>query len=471
MEAARDFRRTLLDRADGVLREQGVSLEWHSVPEGHRLAWRDGPRNPISLPLGPPAPRHATALPEGLLRRRLLESVGHAALLEVVSVLGSAQRVRLMDREDKTVCWVSVERGAAAGHEGKRRLRLHQRVIVVPVKGYGALAARVADHLSEQPGWEASREALFDEAKRRMVRSEATGFAARITSLLQSMEEHRHAVDPAGDPEELHDFRVCLRRVRALFGQIETSSASSSIVGEFKWLGQVSGDARDLDVLAEDLRHALRQECGQYGAVHPQIEALVECRRLEAHRRLGDALASKRYARLLRSARRALRSDALTRKEPGGAGASARPRLCATTLYRKALRQGHGLGPSVSDERFHRLRKTVKKLRYLLEARPARRDGSRADNGLKSLKDMQTVLGKLNDVSVQGELLQGLMNGLDAEGEARRDAQRCIGALLALAEERRRGLKTTFTRHFEALRTSATRRSLLGSEPRADIKP
>ena len=350
VEAARDFRRTLLDRADGVLREQGVSLEWHSVPEGHRLAWRDGPRNPISLPLGPPAPRHATALPEGLLRRRLLESVGHAALLEVVSVLGSAQRVRLMDREDKTVCWVSVERGAAAGHEGKRRLRLHQRVIVVPVKGYGALAARVADHLSEQPGWEASREALFDEAKRRMVRSEATGFAARITSLLQSMEEHRHAVDPAGDPEELHDFRVCLRRVRALFGQIETSSASSSIVGEFKWLGQVSGDARDLDVLAEDLRHALRQECGQYGAVHPQIEALVECRRLEAHRRLGDALASKRYARLLRSARRALRSDALTRKEPGR-----RRRIRPTATVRNdSLPQGTPAGARTRPECFRR---------------------------------------------------------------------------------------------------------------------
>ena len=467
MESARQFRRTLLDRADGALRDQGVSLEWQTTPDGHRLAWRDGPRSRMSLPLEPPAPRRATELPRGLLRRRLLESVGHEHLLEVASVQGSAQQVRLIDREEKTVCRVSVERGTAVDNEGEQRLGFRKRVRVVPVKGYAALAARIAALLSEEPGWQASREALFDEAIRRTGRNAATGIGARIGDLLQSMEEHRKAIDPAGDPEELHDFRVCLRRVRTLFAQIEPTTDSASVAGELKWLGRLTGEARDFDVLANDLRRALREKCAHFRTVHPRIERLIEDRRLVAHRKLGRALASRRYARLLRSARGEAHNATPRPRGPVDAAAVARAPIGAADLYRKALRQGRGLSPNAPDEKFHRLRKTIKKLRYLLEARPTSNNGSQADSGIKSLKGMQTVLGELNDVSVQRELLEGLKGGLAAGVEGSRKTQSCIDALLALGEERRRALKTAFTQNFEELRTSATRRNLFGPDAQA----
>ena len=326
---------------------------------------------PDSIPLEVPAPRHATEVPPGLLRRRLLEGIGHGHLLEIARVRGSAQDVRLIDREEKTVCVVSVERGAAVNAEGERRLRLDERVRVVPVKGYAGLATRIAAHLSEEPGWQASGEALFDEAIRRMGRGETTELGTRIAELLRSMERHRKAIDPAGDPEELHDFRVCLRRIRTLFAQTEPSDASPPIAAELKWLGAVSGKARDFDVQAQDLRRTLREECARFRAVHPQIEKVIEERRVDSHLELRSALASRRYVRLLRRAQREARNATPRRSAGGGGDAATRTPSGAAALYRKALRQGRELGPHAPDEKFHRLRKTIKKLRYLLEARPA----------------------------------------------------------------------------------------------------
>ena len=463
VQSAHPFQRTLLDRADGALGKQGVSLEWQTTHKSHRLSWRDGPRNPISIPLEAPAPRHATEVPPGLLRRRLLEGIGHGHLLEIARVRGSAQHVRLVDREEKTVCVVSVERGASVNAEGKGRLRLEERVRVVPVKGYAGLATRIAAHLSEEPGWQASREALFDEAIRRMSRGATTETGARIAELLRSMERHRKAIDPAGDPEELHDFRVCLRRVRTLFAQVEPSDASPPIAAELKWLGTVSGKARDFDVQAQDLRRTLRNECARFRAVHPQIEKVIEERRIDSHRELRRALDSRRYARLLRRTRGEAR-NATPRLPAAGCGdAAPRTPTGAAALYRKALRQGRELGPHAPDEKFHRLRKTIKKLRYLLEARPAANGGSRSNGGIRSLKGMQTILGDLNDVSVQRELLEALRKELAAGVGDSDDAVSCIDALLESAEERRVGLKTAFVGHFDELRAAATRRSLLDS--------
>lgn len=468
VESVRPVSRTLLDRSDGLLRQQGVTLEWQATPEGHRLAWRDGPRNPISLPLQAPAPRCASALPEGLLRRRLLESAGHEGLVEVASVRGSSHRIRLIDREEKTVCWVSVEHGSAVDPGRNRSLRLRKRVRVTPVKGFEALATRITAHLGELPGWRPSEETLFDEAIRRMGGDEDERLRSRIADLLRSMEEHRAAIDPAGDPEELHDFRVCLRRVRTLFAQLGTLSASRSIGDELKWLGQVSGAARDLDVQAGDLRHTLRDRYRSSGAARTRIETLIEDLRGEAHRGLRDALASPRYARLLRSARAALRSERPRDKERGGGGASPPAPRRAAALYRKALRQGRGLGPHAPDEHFHRLRKTLKKLRYLLEANLDRSGARRGDEGLKALKGMQTILGDLNDLSVQRELLGELQARVGAGAEAPEGVQSCLDALLERAEERRRSLKTDFTRHFEHLGTKGTQRKLLGPDAGGD---
>ena len=295
--------------------------------------------------------------------------------------------------------------------------------------------------------------------------------AARIGDLLRSMEEHRKAIDPAGDPEELHDFRVCLRRVRTLCAHIEPTTASASVAGELKWLGKVTGEARDFDVLADDLRRALREKCANFRAVHPRIERLIEDRRLVAHRNLGSALASRRYARLLRSARGKARNATPRQRSPVGAGAVARAQIGAADLYRKALRQGRGLTENAPDEKFHRLRKTIKKLRYLLETRPESDRGSRADSGIRSLKAIQTVLGELNDASVQRELLEGLKGGLAAGTEGSRKAQSCIDELLALGEKRRRRLKTAFTQNFEELRASTTRLNLIGPDPEASNPP
>ena len=281
------------------------------------------------------------------------------------------------------------------------------------------------------------------------------------------MARHRKAIDPEGDPEALHDFRVCLRRVRTFLARLEPSASSPAVAAELSWLGRIAGEARDLDVQAELLRRGLREHLGHCPAAHPQIEGRLEVLRLEAHRRLGRALASPRYARMLLATRAELCAAPRERDEARGAGTPLPPAASTAALYRKALRQGRGLGPGTSDERFHRLRKTLKKLRYLLEANPRPHDATRV-GVLGSLKDMQSVLGALNDSSVQRALLERLRSELGVASADRRDtseAERCLDALLRMGDTRRHALKGEFVERFEALRTSRADRHLRGDPP------
>ncbi len=276
------------------------------------------------------------------------------------------------------------------------------------------------------------------------------------------MERYRKAIDPAGDPEELHDFRVCLRRIRTLFAEIELSPDSPSTTAELKWLGRVSGKARDFDVQARDLGRTLHEECARYRGAHPLIESRIEERRLDSHRGLRDALASKRYARLVRRVRSEIGAAIAHPPSASGGDHTARTPPGAAALYRKALRQGRKLGPHATDEKFHRLRKTIKKLRYLLDARSAARPRARTEGGIRSLKDMQSVLGDINDLSVQRTLLEALRAELAAEVGDPSDAVSCIDALLESTEKRSRDLKSAYLSHYGALQAVATRRSLLG---------
>ena len=481
-EPARRMCRKLLDRADGVLRRRGVLLEWEVTPDGHRLSWQEGRRDHrILLPPDAPPPRRVVLLPPGSFRRRVWAVTGDAELLEVAAVHGSSRRLRLMDGDAKTLCRVCVDCAITgeARHDGT--LPRQSRVRVIPVKGYEALAARVVARLSRQPGWRACSGSIFDDLIRcsgghgeasasGRPRSEGENPAGALGDLLRSMDMHRKAVDPAGDPEALHDFRVCLRRLRTLLGQGASTGKASRLRAGLKWLGRVSGTARDLDVQARDLERAFREQCPGERASRRYVAARVEASRLDAHRNLRDAFESKRHARVRRTLRSGLGATPPSGKEGvGRSGVLPKAEARIPKLYRTALRQGDGLDQDAPDECFHRLRKTIKKLRYLLESLPAQGADEGRDTTIKSLKGMQTTLGDLNDVCVRRALLDGLRTETAAHPGRPEGALRCLDTLLDHCKERRSVLKARVMQHFEKLCTTRARRELLGSgSPKED---
>ena len=69
--------------------------------------------------------------------------------------------------------------------------------------------------------------------------------------LLLIMESKEAGIRKSHDVKSLHDFRVALRRTRALLYRLEGVLPKATIrrfKREFEWIGDATGPARDIDV-------------------------------------------------------------------------------------------------------------------------------------------------------------------------------------------------------------------------------
>jgi CHAD domain-containing protein len=125
-----------------------------------------------------------------------------------------------------------------------------------------------------------------DESVRKILR--------RLFAILRSQVD---GVIEDEDIEYLHDLRVANRRTRSALSQIK-GVLSAPVVEryqpEFKWLGDVTGPCRDLDVFLADL-HGHRQ---RFRALGPLQNLLREKRRHE-HSLIRAALRSERFQLLV----------------------------------------------------------------------------------------------------------------------------------------------------------------------------
>ncbi|MCA9570789.1 MAG: CHAD domain-containing protein, partial [Myxococcales bacterium] len=99
-------------------------------------------------------------------------------------------------------------------------------------------------------------------------------------------------------------------------------------------------------------------------------------------------------------------------------------------LHARVVSEGRAVAPSSPPEVLHELRKTCKKLRYVLEVFadvfPAK-DHAKA---VKALRALQRVLGAFQDREVQADVLTDLAEALLDEQEAETGTMLALGALV-----------------------------------------
>jgi CHAD domain-containing protein len=223
------------------------------------------------------------------------------------------------------------------------------------------------------------------------------------------------------DPECLHQYRVRLRRLRALLsrlGRVVPREALTELGDGLRELARRTGRLRDLDVLllAEPAYRHLVPE-----PLHPRLQVAF----LRARRQRG--LERGRFVRLLRSRVYSLRMErwrevmaevaAMPTEGKAGRpiGELLRNRIRKT--YRSMVREVAKLPMPVPDLAYHRLRIRCKRLRYLLDLFRDLLDKRSATALGKRLQALQEVLGAMNDLAVQrGHLTEFL--GTDPEGVA-----------------------------------------------------
>jgi CHAD domain-containing protein len=320
----------------------------------------------------------------------------------VLSAGGAEMAVR--DELDKLVCRISV---AAVGGESFW-------LTLAPLKGYGGDAKRIrelllaAGFMTEQ-GWKSARVRLDADERSDVA-------AARVLlRLLEIQDANLPGVLADADVEFLHDYRVAIRRTRAVLRELRgvfDAGELERIRTEFKWLQDQTSATRDLDVYLEDFDElrALAPETA-HADLEP-IEPLLRERRRKARASMEQALRGERS--------RALRTEWLEilqvlvledqRERPDAArpiGHLAARRI--RKVHGKMVRMGAAITPDSHPDEYHELRKKGKELRYLLELFGAPLfDADVVDPLVGSLKGLQDVLGLHQDREVQIEMLREL---------------------------------------------------------------
>ena len=240
----------------------------------------------------------------------------------------------------------------------------------------------------------------------------------------------------AGDPEGVHQMRVAIRRLRTalvLFGAHLEPHTTHRFGAELKRLGRVLGEARDWDVFCLDtLPRALDDAPGASWG-HLLLEAASAERRV-AHQRVEEEIERPALTGFVLgmmawaedgSVRPALLGDKRLRIRLVKLAPELLDRLAG-----KVAKRGRRIGRR-SDEELHALRKSLKKLRYGVDDVAGLYGRKAVRKYLQGCKELQELLGRMNDAAVAGTLARGL-SADDGSGLAP-----AVGALAQWSERRR----------------------------------
>jgi CHAD domain-containing protein len=456
-------------------------LHWQSLTGGETLVVKY-----IREP-----PRFVWDLPPGPVRERLEPVLERRALLPQARIRSKVQNLRLVNAERKTVLHLAIEENCLIDGSGKTAHQLENRLRLAPIKGYRKPLRRTARLLEQGMALAPAREDLLLLALEALGRQPAeysskfrlalepqmrADLATRtiLQELLDAIEANEAGTRADEDSEFLHDFRVAVRRTRSALGQIKSvfpQQALERFRPRFAWLGQITGPTRDLDVYLlqfDEYRGSLPAHMQAH--LDPLLVFLHNHRRTE-QRKLAKELGSARYRQLLKDWRAFLESPPPQRSTLPNAR---RPIIGLASeriwrVYRRAIKEGRAIGPDTPAAALHELRKTCKKLRYLLEFFQSLYPSNKTRKLVKRLKGLQDNLGAFQDLEVQAATLKRFGEQMLEEGQVPVDTLMAMGMLIDGLYRRQETARKEFSVRFGEF-ASAEERKLFTSLFRSPAK-
>ena len=300
----RRFSSTYHDTSDHRLAASGVMLRYRA--ERGNGAWQlklphNGDRAELELPGSP------DEVPERF--GQLLAATTRGRPLAVVATLDTHRRGLLVSEDGRHLAEVVMDEVDVRG-TGAAVSRLEELEVEL-VEGDDRSLQRIERALRAAGALDADeRPKLFRALGLVRSRRRSPGRKAPAIQHLVAMLEDQYREmllhDPGTrlgeDPEELHQMRVAVRRLRALLRAARPMLDRGWVTdlrSELKWAGASLGEVRDLDVLIDHLRAdaaALGQD--ELAAFAP-LTARLDQQRDQAREALLRDLASPRYMRLL----------------------------------------------------------------------------------------------------------------------------------------------------------------------------
>jgi len=434
-------------------------------------------------------PRFSKDIEHHACRKLLSSHLGIRALMTVASIAVKRRQLNILNQDNKTVAMLSVESYALKGDADKTIFP--SRVIVSPVKGYRKTFRQVIQMINDQLRLPSVETTLLDEMlaaekegkveikipapgeltlSQPLKDTHTTGEAVRLLlrHFLHVMQANEPGLRDAIDTEFLHDYRVAVRRTRTLLSQIKQIFPAKPLDyfrHELFWLGQITGPTRDLDIYLLNF-DGYRQELPKVMQKHlTPFHEFLERHWKSEHARLCRKLDSKRYQRLIKVWRDTLEEKNInplhqTRQKKTAEQETVNVTLPARQvagksiwkLYRRALKEGEAITPQSLDADLHELRKTCKKLRYLIEFFQVFYPDKAIRNLLKQLKQLQDNLGDFQDLCIQTTQLNHFAEQMQQEGHEGYADTKTIMAMGVLVEKlylRKTVVRAEFHRRFK----------------------
>jgi CHAD domain-containing protein len=479
---ARSLRTAFYDTFDGRLYRAGSCMEEIRGGGGSpRIVWRRLRDLALLGQLDAEIPVFARDLPAGALRDRLEAILEMRALTRLVALRSRLHPLELLNRDGKIVLRLRLEDHSIIPATGKRARRLPRRLQVLPVKGYRQERKKAVALLDGEMGLLSVERDVLDEALKaeglvpggyssKMEFSfgpeVSAGEAARtvLGRLLDIMKANEQGVRDCVDSGFLHDFRVAVRRTRSMLGQMKSVFPAVILERfrpEFAWLGEITSRPRDMDVYLLDFpafRESLPEEVR--GALDPLHVFLQEEKRKE-YASLVRNLASRRYRELLRKWKNYLEKP----RRSGGAHPPDAMRAVKDVarekiwkMYRRVEREGLSIGPGSPPEDLHELRKTCKKLRYLLEFFSHLFSPNTVARLVGSLKVLQNNLGEFQDLEVQSMEIGDFSRHMEEEGNVPGRTFLAMGMLVEAKKEHQHCVREEFASVFGQFHRGKNRR-------------
>ncbi|MFW8634484.1 CHAD domain-containing protein [Cribrihabitans pelagius] len=270
------------------------------------------------------------------------------------------------------------------------------------------------------------------------------------------------------DTEFLHDYRIALRRIRALLSGLKDvlpAEDAARLRRDLKALMTQTNGLRDLDVwlLEQDRFRAMLP-----ASLHPGLSALfaaIRARRAACQRELAARLGGAAY----RWHMAGLTAEAAAAR-PQGSGAAlpagALARQLIARRHAKLCRAAARITAQSPDAEIHALRIGCKKLRYLMELFAPLFPAAELSQALKPLKRLQERLGRFNDCAQQQATLlelaaRGLTTPKGKSDSAEAKAALAAGAMIALLHKEQQAARARLGERLDAFTSSAAQARVL----------
>ncbi len=410
-------------------------------------------------------------LPDCPLGKELKSCIDVRALLPVVDIRRHITKTRVLNKDEKTVAFLSIQ-NISLSDNGKKKLLINM-LSLAPVRGYDREFNRIKSNIErsmlKECGGDVFGMALESIGKEPSNYSSKLNFALAsqmpasrafkniLSNLLQTMKLNEYGMKEDIDTEFLHDFRVAVRRARSLLTLIKgvfPEDVTSQLKMDFARLGKMTNLLRDLDVYLLKRQEYLNiiPEDMRLGLNYLFDEILCK-KRKEAHKGFVKSLAGYSYKSALDTLDNFLKEQPIRGDKSTFNLNTPIIELAKKTIwkrYKKVIKTGRQIDDESPDPVLHKLRIECKKLRYCLEFFACLFPDKEMEQIIKQMKRLQDNLGDFNDLYVQQQSLKSFIQEFDSgKDEYDRNCAIAAGGLISILHRKQKQARSLFSNRFE----------------------